>query len=174
MFWMLLKFLAFVILAMLIYAYFKPNSFRIERSLTVNAAPETIHAHLADFHKWMAWSPWEGMDADMQRSYSGAASGIGAAYAWVGKKAGSGDMLITKSDPKSGIALDLNFTKPMQANNKTEITLTPDGNGTRINWAMFGAQPFMHRLFGIVFNMDKMVGKDFEKGLASLKALSEK
>ncbi len=174
MFWTSLELVALAILALLVYAYFKHNSFRIERSLTVNATPETVHAHLADFHKWMAWSPWEGMDADMQRSYSGAASGIGAAYAWVGKKAGSGDMLITKSDPKSGIALDLNFTKPMKANNKTEITLTPEAGGTRINWAMFGPQPFVGRLMTTFFSMDKMVGKDFEKGLMSLKALSEK
>ena len=92
MVWLILELLALAVLALLVYAYFKPNSFRIERSITVNAAPETVHAHLADFHKWMAWSPWEGMDPDMQRSYSGADSGIGAAYAWVGKKAGSGEI----------------------------------------------------------------------------------
>lgn len=161
----------FVLLA--IYAWFKPKTFQIERTAIINAPPETIHEYLADFRKWADWSPWEELDPGMQRTYSGSAEGVGAAYAWQGSKAGSGDMIITRSDPKTGVSLDLNFTKPFKANNKTDITLTSEGDNTRVNWAMHGPHPFLHRLMSIAFSMDKMVGKDFEKGLAKLKTLSE-
>ena len=173
MVWLILKLIAIVILALLIYAYFKPNKFRIERSMVINAPAEKVHVHLADFRKWTAWSPWEAMDPDMKRTYSGAPAGVGAAYSWEGKKSGSGSMLITRSDPATGINLDLNFTKPMKANNKTDIMLSPEAGGTRVNWAMYGGQPFLHRVMSTFFSMDKMVGKDFEKGLAKLKQVSE-
>jgi uncharacterized protein YndB with AHSA1/START domain len=173
MVWLVLKLIVAAILALLIYAYFKPNSFRIERSIVINAPPEKVHVHLTDFRKWTGWSPWEALDPAMKRTYSGASDGVGAAYAWEGKKSGTGNMLITKSDPANGISLDLNFTKPMKANNRTDITLTSELDGTRVNWAMHGPQPFLHRVMSTVFNMDKMVGKDFEKGLAKLKSISE-
>jgi uncharacterized protein YndB with AHSA1/START domain len=173
MIFQLLGILAALFALMGIYAWFKPKNFRIERSTVINAPPETIHEYLADFRKWAGWSPWEALDPQMQRTYSGSSEGVGAAYAWEGTKAGSGDMLITRSDPQTGISLDLNFTKPFKANNQTDITLTKEGDNTRVNWAMYGPHPYFHRLMSVVFSMDKMVGKDFEKGLAKLKSLSE-
>ncbi len=173
MIWLIFEIIAAAIALLLIYVWFKPSKFRIERSAKINAPAEKIHALLANFRKWGGWSPWEELDPDMQRTFKGPEEGVGAGYAWEGKKAGSGNMLITKSNPASGISLDLNFSKPIKANNLTDFTLTPDGGGTRVVWAMHGPQPFMQRLFGAVFNMDKMVGKDFEKGLAKLKALAE-
>jgi hypothetical protein len=169
----ILGIIAAAIAALLIYAWFKPKTFRIERSTLVNAAPEKVHALLADFRQWRKWSPWEEIDPDLARTYKGPEQGVGAGYAWEGKKSGSGNMLITRSDPQTGISLDLNFTRPMKANNITDITLSPEGSGTRVNWAMHGPHPFMHRVMSVVFNMDKMVGKDFEKGLAKLKTAAE-
>jgi Polyketide cyclase / dehydrase and lipid transport len=173
MLWLIFNFIIAALVLLLIYAWFKPKHFRVERSILINAPSEKVHAHLADFRNWTGWSPWEALDPDLKRTYSGASEGVGAAYAWEGKKSGSGNMLITKSDPATGISLDLNFTKPIKANNLTDITLSSEAGGTRVNWAMFGPQPFMARLMTTFFSMDKMVGKDFEKGLAQLKAVSE-
>jgi Polyketide cyclase / dehydrase and lipid transport len=169
----LLGILAALLVVIAVYAWIKPKTFRIERTAVINAPPETIHEYLADFRKWGGWSPWEALDPDMVRTYKGPGEGVGAGYAWEGRKAGSGNMLITQSDPQTGISLDLNFTKPFKANNQTDITLTKEGDNTRVNWAMYGPHPYLHRLMSVVFSMDKMVGKDFEKGLAKLKSLSE-
>lgn len=174
MLWLILELIIATFALLLIYAWFKPNNFRIERTIVINAPTAKVHAHLANFRKWTGWSPWEALDPNMKRTFEGAAEGVGAAYSWEGKKAGCGDMLITKSDPATGISLDLNFTKPMKANNKTDITLSSEAEGTRVKWAMYGPQPFLHRVMATFFSMDKMVGKDFEKGLAQLKAVSEK
>ena len=173
MFWSVLYVIFTAIALLMIYAWFKPKTFRVERSAVIHAPADKVHAMLADFRQWRSWSPWEELDPEMQRTYNGAIAGVGSAYAWEGKKAGSGNMLITRSDPQTGISLDLNFTKPMKANNFTDIVLTPEETSTRVNWAMYGPQPFMARLFTTFMNMDKMVGKDFEKGLAKLKALAE-
>ena len=173
MFWSILYVVVAAIALLFIYAWLKPKTFRVERSAVINAPPEKVHALIADFRQWLGWSPWEALDPQMQRTYNGAIEGVGSAYAWEGKKAGSGNMLITRSDPQTGISLDLNFTKPMKANNQTDITLTPADGATRVNWAMYGPAPFMSRLFTTFVSMDKLVGKDFEKGLAKLKALAE-
>lgn len=173
MFWSIVYFLLAALALLLIYAWFKPAKFRIERSAVINAAPEKVHALIDDFRQWNGWSPWEEMDPHMEKTFSGAATGVGSAYAWKGPKSGEGNMLMTRSDPQTGISLDLNFTKPMKANNKTDFTLTPADGGTRVNWAMYGEQDFMGRLFTTFMNMDRMVGKDFEKGLAKMKALAE-
>jgi hypothetical protein len=177
MLWTILEFVAVAIALLLIYAWLRPANFRIERSTLIKAAPEKIYKHVADFHNWMAWSPWEGLDPELKRTYSGPNEGVGATYAWEGNnKVGAGRMELTKADPKTGLSLKLDFLRPFKANNLTDITFTadPDGGGTRVNWAMYGPQPFMARLMTIFVSMDKMVGKDFEKGLAQLKAVSEK
>ncbi len=164
---------AVVIVALLGYAASRPNTFRIVRSTVVKAPPEKILAQIEDFHRWGAWSPWEKLDPAMTRTYGGPASGVGATYGWNSKgQAGVGDMKITEVTP-SRAALDLNFVKPFPANNKVVFTLEPEGDGTRVTWSMEGTSPFMHKLMGVIFNMDKLVGGDFEKGLASLKAVSE-
>lgn len=173
LFWLAIV-LIVAIVAIAALAASKPDTFRIARSTQVAAPPEHILPFVADFHRWAQWSPWEGIDPDMQRTFSGAENGVGAIYEWSGnKKVGSGRMRITRADP-AGVALDLSFFAPMKAENKTEIALSPDGGGTRVDWAMHGPQPFMSKLFGVFMNFDAMVGKDFEKGLANLKAAAER
>ncbi|MGL4490201.1 MAG: SRPBCC family protein [Rhizobiaceae bacterium] len=176
MLWTILQLFFAAILLLLIYVWFKPNTFRLERSIVINAPSEKVYSHLADFRKWLDWSPWEGLDPDLKRSYSGPTEGVGATYAWEGnKKVGAGRMQLTKADPQTGISLTLDFFRPFKASNITDIAFSPDpdGGGTRVSWAMLGPQPFMGRLMTTFVSMDKMVGKDFEKGLAQLKAVSE-
>ena len=174
MFWLILKSILTAIVLLLVYAWFKPKTFRVERSTVINAPAEKVYKHLADFHNWQAWSPWEGLDPDLKRTFAGPAEGVGAVYSWEGNnKVGAGRMELTKADPKTGISLNLDFLRPFKASNITDIAFTPEGNGTRVNWAMHGPHPFMMRLMSTVFSMDKMVGKDFEKGLAQLKSVSE-
>lgn len=150
------------------------TDFEVVRSTTIQAPPETVHALLDDFHEWQAWSPWEDVDPDMERTYGGADSGEGATYAWSGnRKAGSGTMTITSSSPVRVDVL-LEFTKPMRATNHVAFELVPAGGGTQVTWRMSGTSTGVFGLVSKVFPvMDKMVGKDFEKGLAKLKAAAE-
>ncbi|MDJ0392288.1 SRPBCC family protein [Rhodococcus sp. G-MC3] len=151
------------------------NSFLVERKTTISAPPEKIHALIADFRNWTLWSPWEGADPDMKRTYSGPDAGVGASYAWSGiRKAGSGNMTITDSKPGQIVVLDLVFTKPFKAENLTTFTIDPDADGSEVTWSMTGQNNLLFRLVGKVFSMDKVVGKDFEKGLAQLKTEAEK
>lgn len=170
-----LVFIAILIAALLIIAMFRPSTFSLVRSADFNTSPERVFAQLNDFKNWAAWSPWEEMDPSMQRNFSGAASGTGAKYAWVGnKKVGEGNMEITKSVPSSTILLDLNFLKPFKASNVTEFTISSVSGGTHVKWEMRGPLNLFMRLMHLFMNMDSLVGKDFEKGLAKLKALVEK
>jgi Polyketide cyclase / dehydrase and lipid transport len=174
MLWIIFKLFLAVIALLLVYAWFKPDQFRLERSAFVNAAPEKIYSQVANFHNWQAWSPWEGLDPDLKRTYAGADEGLGAIYSWEGnKKVGAGRMELTEANPKTGVSLKLDFFRPFKANNLTDISFTPEGSGTRVNWAMYGPQPFAGRLMTTFVSMDKMVGGDFERGLAKLKAVSE-
>ena len=149
------------------------SSFEVHRSATVKADPADIHALINDFHEWTKWSPWEDVDPNLQRTYAGSDAGVGARYAWSGnRKAGQGSMEITSSTPEQ-IGVRLAFLKPWKATNDVTFALTPTGSGTEVTWTMTGDQKGMAALFGKVFNMDKLVGKDFEKGLARLKANAE-
>ena len=151
-----------------------PDTFRIERSTLIAAPPEAIFPLVEDFRRWREWSPYEEIDPNLKRTYSGPEQGAGAAYAWEGNgKAGAGRMEIVEADKPSRIAIKLDFTRPMRANNRAEFTFRPEGGGTRVAWAMEGARPFMMKLMGLFFNFDKMVGGDFEKGLAKMKAVAE-
>ncbi|MFE4502853.1 SRPBCC family protein [Rhodococcus sp. NPDC056743] len=151
------------------------DEFLVERSAVINAEAATVFDLINDFHHWTTWSPWEGLDLAMQRTYSGPDSGVGASYAWSGnKKAGSGSMTITESVPSSRVVLDLSFLKPFKAQNVTTFLLEPQNSGVRVTWQMTGKKNFFFKIFGFIFSMDKMVGKDFEKGLAQLKAEAEK
>ena len=165
----------FVFLAVVLtLAATKPNTFRVERSATINAAPEAIFPIVNDFHRWIDWSPWEKLDPNLQRTHGGAEQGVGATYAWEGnKKAGKGQMEITESLPASKIAIKLDFEKPFEAHNNVDFTFTLQGNATHVNWAMHGRQPFMLKVMSVFVSMDKLVGKDFEKGLVGLKSLAE-
>ncbi|CAN7626482.1 SRPBCC family protein [Caulobacter sp. LjRoot300] len=160
--------------ALLGYAATKPDHFRIARSTVIKAPPERIYALLDDFHAWGAWSPYEKLDPAMSRTYGGPASGLGSTYAWSGDgKAGAGRMEIVEAAAPSKLVVDLDFTKPFQSRSKTLFTLVPEGDATRVTWAMEGPSPFLFRVMDVIFNMDKAAGKDFETGLASLKARAE-
>lgn len=157
------------IAVILLIAATRPSTFRVERSATVAAPPETVFAHVDDFRAWRAWSPWEGLDPDMKRTYEGAERGAGAVYTWDGnKKAGAGRMEIVEAVPAERIVIKLDFTRPFSANNRTEFAFAPSGEGTHVTWTMTGGSPFMFRVIGVFMSMDKMIGRDFDRGLANL------
>jgi carbon monoxide dehydrogenase subunit G len=166
--------LVIVVAAVLGFAATKPDAFRIQRSASIKAAPEKIFALINDFHRWGSWSPWEKLDPALKRTYSGAANGQGAVYEWEGnKKVGKGRMEITSTTPPSKITIKLDFLKPFEAHNTAEFTLESQGDSTNVTWAMEGRLPYMFKVMTLFGSMDKMVGKDFEAGLANLKSLTE-
>jgi len=165
---------AVLIAAVLIMATTKPDTFRIERATTIKASPERIFPLINDFREWRAWSPWEGIDPDLKRTYSGAASGRGAAYAWQGNRnVGVGRMEIVESSPPSRVVIKLDFLKPFEAHNTAEFTLEPHGEATRVVWAMHGPNLFVGKVMSTFMSMDKMVGAQFEQGLTKMKAVAE-
>jgi len=173
MFTTILIVIVLAIAALAAYAATRPGSFRIERSTSVDAAPDKIEPLISDFREWRKWSPWEKLDPNLKRSYSGADRGVGAVYAWEGNnKAGHGRMEILEATPER-VKIKLDFLKPFKASNTAEFTLAPSDAGTRVNWAMYGRQPFMLRAMSIFFDMEKMVGPDFERGLAEMKRAAE-
>ena|SRR5438309_10004986 len=164
-----------LIVALLVYAATKPDTFRVQRSASIKAPPEKIFALINDLHSWGAWSPWEKKDPAMKRTYSGAANGRGAVYEWEGnREVGKGRMEIAESSPPSKVTIKLDFIKPFEAHNTVEFTLEPKGDSTNVTWAMQGHTPYFAKVIHVFFDMDSMVGKDFETGLANLKAIAEK
>ena len=152
----------------------RPAAFHVERSTTIAAPPEVVFPHLNDFHQWGAWSPWEKLDPNMVRTYGGADSGVGATYHWVGNdKVGEGNMTITDSAPNQQIGIKLEFLKPWAATNTARFVLAPAAGGTQLTWSMDGNHDFLGKAMSVAMNMDKMIGGDFERGLATLKTLSE-
>ncbi|HNM98484.1 MAG TPA: SRPBCC family protein [Marmoricola sp.] len=145
--------------------------FTIERSLTIPAEAAAVFAEVNDFHRWRAWSPWEGLDADLDRTYSGAQQGVGAKYAWNGKNAGAGTMEIVSAQEPRQIDVDLRFTKPFKATNPTSFAFEPTADGTKVTWRMTGSNGLVGHLFFKVFKMHDKVGADFDKGLAALSAV---
>ena len=159
---------------MLIVISLQPATFHVERSITMAAPPEAAFAQVNDLHAWGAWSPWEKLDPALKRTYDGAPAGIGAKYAWVGNKdVGEGRMTVEKSEPGKLVGIKLEFLKPFEATNTATFTFekTPDGNKT--TWAMDGNNNFISKAMCLVMDMDKMIGPDFERGLASLKTAAE-
>jgi uncharacterized protein YndB with AHSA1/START domain len=166
---------AVLIAGVLIYAATRPDSFRIERSTTIKAPPERIFALINDFRQWEAWSPWEKLDPALKRAYSGAPSGKGAVYEWTGNKnVGAGRMEIVESSPPAKIVLSLDFSAPFEAHNQVQFSLDSRGESTTLTQSMYGPSPFVSKLLGLFFNMDKMVGEKYDEGLASIKAIAEK
>ena len=152
----------------------EPNTFKVEREITISAPAAAVYERIVDLHRWVHWSPWEGMDPDLQRSYGGPDSGVGATYGWSGtRKVGAGGMAITEAVKPSMVVLDLDFIKPFKAHNVTRFALHQDGDSTQVTWTMTGAKTFMSKVMGIFMSMDKVVGRDFERGLAQLKTVVE-
>jgi len=150
------------------------DTFTVERSTTINAPASAVYPHIIDLKMWSAWSPWEEMDPQVQKTYSGADQGVGSSYAWRGnRKVGQGSMTITAATSDERIDLDLEFLKPFKAQNTTTYQLTPEGDGTRVTWSMTGKKTLMTKIMGIFKSMDAMVGPDFERGLAKLKSVVE-
>jgi polyketide cyclase/dehydrase/lipid transport protein len=153
----------------------KPDTFSVRRATSVRAPPERIFPLINDFHQWGSWSPWEHKDPAMKRTYSGADSGKGAVYAWDGNKnVGSGRMEILEASLPSKIVIKLDFFAPFEAHNTAEFTMLPQGDATNLTWVMHGPLVFMAKVMHVFIDMDKMIGKDFEAGLANLKKLTEK
>lgn len=147
------------------------SPFSVTRSTVIPAPATDIFPFVSSFHEWTKWSPWESVDGNLKRTYSGSESGVGAKYAWNGnRKAGSGTMEIVETKEPGSINIRLEFTKPFKAVNPTTFTFTPEGNATRVTWTMTGENTGIGRVFALFMNMDKMVGGDFEKGLSSLAA----
>jgi hypothetical protein len=153
----------------------KPDTFRVQRSTAIKAPPEKIFPLINDFRSWSAWSPYEHKDPAMKRTYGATTTGKGAVYEWDGdKNVGAGRITITDASPPSKVMIDLDMLKPFAAHNKVEFTLVPNGDTTAVTWEMEGGVPYFAKIVHVFFNMDQMVGKDFEAGLASLKASAEK
>src|SRR5436190_8114297 len=163
------------IAAILVLAAMKPDTFRVERTASIKAPPEKIFPLISDFDNWGAWSPYEKKDPNMKRTRSGAANGKGAVYAWDGdKNVGKGRMEIAEASPPSKVSLKLDFERPFEAHNIVNFTMESKGDATSVTWAMQGPVPYMAKIVHVIFNMDRMVGRDFEAGLANLKMLVEK
>lgn len=166
---------AIAIAGVLVFAATKPDTLRVQRSISINAPPQQIFPLIADFHQWRNWSPYEQKDPAMKRSYDGAERGKGAIYAWDGdKNVGSGRMEILEAAEPQKIVIKLDFFKPFEGHNTAEFTMLPQGDGTHVTWLMHGPARFVTKLIQVFMNLDHMIGKDFEAGLANLKRINEK
>ena len=160
---------------LLVFAATRPDTFRVERSIRVQAPAAKIFPLLNDFHHFPSWSPWQKLDPAMQVTHSGAASGPGAVYVWKGNgDVGQGRMEILQQVPDTSVTVKLDFLEPFEGHNTTQYSLRTEGATTTVTWAMFGPSPFVSKLMGVFVSMDTMIGKDFELGLANLKAVAEK
>lgn len=172
--WIVILLLAGIVGAVLLVAAMRPNTFRVERSAVVKAAPEKVFALVNDMKAFNTWNPWLRMEPDAKLSYTGPAQGVGAAYSWDGKKTGAGRMEVLESMPSSKVGFKLEFLRPFPGTNSAEFTFAPEAGGTRITWAMLGNLAFVPKVMGLFFSMDRMIGKSFEDGLANLKQIAEK
>ena len=166
--------IALILVVLSIVIARRPADFRITRTTTIAAPSAAIFARVNDFHQWEAWSPWAKLDPAMQTTYEGPAEGAGSIYTWTGNsKVGQGRMTITESHPSDLVRIKLEFLKPITATNTAEFTFRPEGSQTLVTWTMTGTNDFMSKAFDLFMNMDKMVGSDFEKGLAQMKSTLE-
>ena len=167
--------LAFIAILIFILIAGQPDDFIVTRAATFSAPPDKIFPHVNDLHLWQAWSPWAKLDPNCKTTFSGADDGAGAAMAWDGNgKVGTGKMTITASQPGESVRFRLEFQKPMQATNTAEFTFRSEDKQTLVTWSMQGQSKLMGKIFGLFMNCEKMCGGQFEKGLASLKSLTEK
>lgn len=164
-----------LIAALLVYAATKPDTFRVERTAMIKATPGKIFPFLNDFHKGQEWSPYEKKDPAMKRTFSGASSGKGSVYQFEGnKEVGTGRLEIIESTPPSRVVISLDMRKPFEGRSVIEYTLEPRGDSANFMWAIHGPNSYLAKVMGIFVSMDKMMGKDFEAGIANLKAIVEK
>ena len=174
---MLLKILAvvaLVIVILVIVIALQPGEFRIARSTKISAPPPVVFVQVNDFRKWQAWNPWGKIDPAMKVSYAGAPASVGAAYGWSGNnEVGEGRMTIIESRPYELIRVKLEFLKPFAATNTAEFTFKPEANETMTTWSMFGEKNFMAKAIHLFISMEKMIGGQFEKGLADMKVAAE-
>jgi hypothetical protein len=169
-----LIFLIVLAVAAVVVIQTRPATFHIERSTVVAAAPATITAHIADFHAWGDWSPWEHLDPAMKKTYTGDPGAVGSTYSWVGNdKVGEGKMTITDVKPGESVTLKLDFIKPFPSSNVTTFVVAPEGQGSKVTWNMDGNNNFMSKTMSLFMSMDSMVGPDFERGLGKLKTVAE-
>jgi polyketide cyclase/dehydrase/lipid transport protein len=165
---------AVIVVVFVIVVALQRSEFRVARSATISAPPPAVFAQVNDFHKWEAWNPWGKIDPAMKQTYEGAAAGVGAIYTWTGNnEVGEGRMTITESRPSDLVRIKLEFFKPFAATNTAEFTFKSEGNQTAVTWSMTGAKNFMAKAIHLFMNMDKMIGGQFEKGLAEMKAIAE-
>lgn len=164
--------LGVVVIVLFVLASLQPDEFKVSRSASIPAPAATIFEHVNNFRQWEAWSPWARLDPAMQQTYSGPAAGVGACYAWTGNaKVGAGRMTIQSSEPPRLIQIQLEFLRPFKATNLAQFTFSAEGANTVVVWSMTGRSNLMTKLFGLFVNFDKMVGRDFEKGLAQLQSV---
>jgi hypothetical protein len=167
--------LVIIIAGILVVAAFQPDDFKVTRSGSMSAPAATVFVQVNDLHKWEAWSPWAKLDPAMKQTFEGPAAGPGAVYSWASEdsKVGHGRMTIVESRPNELIRMKLEFIKPFAATNDVEFAFKEEGNQTSVTWSMAGQKNFMFKAVGLFMNCDKMIGGDFEKGLANLKAVAE-
>lgn len=170
--WILVA-VAGLLAALVVYAATKPGAFTLTRSTHIDAPAARIYPFIEDFRQWTRWSPWETIDPVLERKYSGAEKGVGAAYEWNGPKAGRGRMEINEVTPDSRVRLNLDFIKPFRAHNTVVFTLYERGGGTDVTWSMTGEQGLMSKVISVFMSMDKIVGRSFDDGLAAMKRVSE-
>jgi uncharacterized protein YndB with AHSA1/START domain len=165
-----------LIIALLVYAATKPDSFTIQRSASIKAPPEKIYPLISDFRQWSAWSPYEKLDTSMKKTYSGAPSGVGAVYEWEGNSnVGKGRMEIAEATPPSKVGIKLDFLSPFEAHSRADFTLEPKPDSTTtVTWSVRGPNLYIGKVMSVFVSMDKMMGKDFEAGLANMKAIAER
>jgi uncharacterized protein YndB with AHSA1/START domain len=166
--------LAVIVVGFILVVAMQPAEFRIARTATIDAPADAVFARVNDFRGWKDWSPWAKLDPAMKETYGGASAGVGASYAWEGDdQVGSGRMTIAESRPGELIRINLEFLEPFAAENTAEFAFTPEGSGTAVTWSMTGRNGFIAKAAGLFLDIDGMVGGDFEKGLAQLKAAAE-
>lgn len=166
--------LAFIAILLIVLIAGKPDDFVVKRATTISASPDLVFPHVNDLHKWEAWSPWAKLDPNMKSTFEGSGEGTGSAMSWSGnKKVGEGKMTITETTPSSLIRIRLEFLKPFKSTSTAEFTFAATGSGTLVTWGMFGKSNLASKVFSLFLNCENMVGRDFDKGLASLKSVAE-
>jgi hypothetical protein len=174
-FLIVLAVIAIGVVGVLAYAATRPDIFTVQRSASIKAPPEKIFRFINDFHQWGVWSPYEKIDPDMKRNYGPITAGKGATYGWDGNKnIGAGSMEIVDAPAPQRVTIKLDFMRPFEAHNVAEFTLRPAGDATNVTWTMRGPVPYFFKIVHLVMNMDKMVGGQFDQGLANLKAAAER